>query len=91
MMGAVPGAFAYPTDSPFAAPGTGPFGRPLKRERGAKIPVIIVTGFLGAGKTTLIQAFLAHPEGAGTAVIVNELAPSGSTMLCCARRANRWR
>ncbi len=77
MMGVVPGASAYPTDLPFAAPGTGPFGRPLKRERGAKIPVIIVTGFLGAGKTTLIRAFLNHPEGAGTAVIVNEFGAVG--------------
>jgi G3E family GTPase len=49
-----------------------PFGRRLKRERGARIPVTIVTGFLGAGKTTLIRRFLGSPEGQGTAVIVNE-------------------
>jgi len=40
----------------------GPFGRRLKRERGARIPVTVVTGFLGAGKTTLIRRFLARPK-----------------------------
>ena len=55
----------------------GPFGRRLKRERGARIPVTIVTGFLGAGKTTLIRSFLASPEGQGTAVIVNEFGAVG--------------
>ena len=55
----------------------GPFGRRQKRERGAKIPVTIVTGFLGAGKTTLIRNFLATPEGAGTAVVVNEFGAEG--------------
>ena len=49
-----------------------PFGRRLKRERGARIPVTVVTGFLRADKTTLIRRFLASPEGEGTAVIVNE-------------------
>ncbi len=54
-----------------------PFGRRLKRERGARIPVTVVTGFLGAGKTTLIRRFLASPEGQGTAVIVNEFGAVG--------------
>jgi G3E family GTPase len=54
-----------------------PFGRRLKRERGARIPVTVVTGFLGAGKTTLIRRFLASPEGQGTAVIVNEYGAVG--------------
>ena len=54
-----------------------PFGRRVKRARGARIPVTIVTGFLGAGKTTLIRHFLASPEGEGTAVIVNEFGAVG--------------
>ena len=54
-----------------------PFGRRLKRERGARIPVTVVTGFLGAGKTTLIRRFLKSPEGQGTAVIVNEFGAVG--------------
>src|SRR5437660_2526941 len=55
----------------------GLFGRRLKRERGARIPVTVVTGFLGAGKTTLIRRFLESPEGQGTAVIVNEFGVVG--------------
>jgi G3E family GTPase len=39
--------------------------------------VTVVTGFLGAGKTTLVRRFLASPEGAGTAVIVNEFGAVG--------------
>jgi G3E family GTPase len=54
-----------------------PFGRRLKRERGARLPVTIVTGYLGAGKTTLVRRFLSSPEGAGTAVIVNEFGAVG--------------
>jgi G3E family GTPase len=55
----------------------GRFGRRLKRARGARIPVTVVTGFLGAGKTTLIRRFLASPEGEGTAVVVNEFGSVG--------------
>ena len=55
----------------------GPFGRQLKRERGARIPVTVVTGFLGAGKTMLLRRFLVSPEGQGTAVIVNEFGAVG--------------
>jgi G3E family GTPase len=62
---------------PFRSPTAGPFGRRLKRERGARIPVIVVTGFLGAGKTTLIRHFLGTPEGAGTAIVVNEFGATG--------------
>ena len=61
----------------FPSPIAGPFGRRLKRERGARIPVTVVTGFLGAGKTTLVRRFLSTPEGAGTAVIVNEFGEAG--------------
>jgi len=61
----------------FPSRDAGPFGRRQKRERGARIPVTVVTGFLGAGKTTLLRRFLASPEGAGTAVIVNEFGAVG--------------
>jgi G3E family GTPase len=62
---------------PFRSPTAGAFGRRQKRERGARIPVVVVTGFLGAGKTTLIRHFLSMPEGAGTAIIVNEFGSVG--------------
>jgi len=37
-----------------------------------RLPLTLLTGFLGAGKTTLINRYLQSPEGAGTAVLVNE-------------------
>lgn len=43
----------------------------------AKIPVTIVTGFLGAGKTTLIRHLLANPGGRRLAVLVNEFGTVG--------------
>src|SRR3981189_1558600 len=55
----------------------GRFGRRLRRARGAKIPVSVVTGFLCAGKTTLVRRFLATPEGEGTAVVINEFGSVG--------------
>jgi G3E family GTPase len=39
--------------------------------------VTVVTGFLGAGKTTLIRELLTKPEAANTAVIVNEFGEVG--------------
>jgi G3E family GTPase len=53
------------------------FGRRQKRPRGPRLPVIAVTGFLGSGKTTLIRALLGKPEGANTAVVVNEYGEIG--------------
>jgi G3E family GTPase len=38
---------------------------------------IVLTGFLGSGKTTLLRDFLAGPEAADTAVIVNEVGEIG--------------
>jgi G3E family GTPase len=61
----------------FPSPAAGLFGRRQKRERGPRVPVTVVTGFLGAGKTTLLKRFLATPEGAGTAVVVNEFGAAG--------------
>jgi len=57
---------------PFHSGQAGPFGRRQKYARGSKLPVTVVTGFLGAGKTTLVKQFLQTPEGRGTAVVVNE-------------------
>jgi G3E family GTPase len=54
-----------------------PFGRRQRRARGPRLPVIAVTGFLGSGKTTLIRALLDRPEGANTAIVVNEFGEVG--------------
>jgi cobalamin biosynthesis protein CobW len=43
----------------------------------ARVPCTIVTGFLGAGKTTLIRHVLAHANGRRLAVIVNEFGAVG--------------
>jgi len=40
------------------------------------IPVIIITGFLGAGKSTLIRNLLSEKHGKRIAVIMNEIGPS---------------
>jgi G3E family GTPase len=42
-----------------------------------RIPVTLVTGFLGSGKTTLINAALRSPELAKTVVVVNEFGEVG--------------
>lgn len=41
------------------------------------VPVTVLTGFLGSGKTTLIRRLLALPQAADTAVIVNEFGEIG--------------
>lgn len=56
----------------FAGRDPTPFGRRQRRVRGTRIPVTVITGFLGSGKTTLIRTLLQTPAGADTAVIVNE-------------------
>src|SRR3954452_22191607 len=61
----------------FPSQSAGKFGRRQKRERGSRLPVTIVTGFLGAGKTTLVRRFLETPDGQGTALIVNEFGAEG--------------
>jgi G3E family GTPase len=62
---------------PFSGGGIGPFGRRQRRARGARIPVTVVTGFLGSGKTTLIRELLRTPQGADTAVVINEFGEIG--------------
>ena len=42
-----------------------------------KIPATIVTGFLGAGKTTLIRHLLQHANGRRIALIINEFGDVG--------------
>ncbi|MFC4216348.1 cobalamin biosynthesis protein CobW [Pseudophaeobacter arcticus] len=42
-----------------------------------KIPVTIITGFLGAGKTTLIRHLMQNPQGKRLAVLVNEFGTAG--------------
>jgi G3E family GTPase len=61
----------------FPSRSAGRFGRRQKRVRGSRLPVTIVTGFLGAGKTTLVRQFLKTPEGRGTALVVNEFGSVG--------------
>lgn len=42
-----------------------------------KVPVTIITGFLGAGKTTLISHLIRNAEGRRLAVVVNEFGTLG--------------
>lgn len=43
----------------------------------SKIPVTVITGFLGAGKTTLIRHLMTHTKGRRLAVLVNEFGTVG--------------
>ncbi|HEY4861335.1 MAG TPA: GTP-binding protein [Xanthobacteraceae bacterium] len=43
----------------------------------ARLPVTVITGFLGSGKTSLIKHILTNQQGLCTAVIVNELSEIG--------------
>jgi Ni2+-binding GTPase involved in maturation of urease and hydrogenase len=68
----------------------------------SKVPVTIVTGFLGAGKTTLISHLIRSAGGRRLAVVVNEfgtLGVDGDILKGCAipllpggehRRACQW-
>ncbi|HKW85229.1 MAG TPA: GTP-binding protein, partial [Burkholderiaceae bacterium] len=42
-----------------------------------RTPVSVLTGFLGSGKTTVLNHLLHRPELAGTAVIINEFGSVG--------------
>ena len=41
------------------------------------IPVSVLTGFLGSGKTTMLRHLLRQPEFSRTAVIINEFGEVG--------------
>jgi G3E family GTPase len=50
----------------------------MPMEQGAcRTPIFLLTGFLGSGKTTVLNALLKAPEYANTAVIVNEFGEIG--------------
>ncbi|MBV8512016.1 MAG: GTP-binding protein [Xanthobacteraceae bacterium] len=49
-------------------------GQAVKRER---LPVTVIAGFLGSGKTTLVNHILANNAGLRAAVIVNEIGEIG--------------
>ena len=42
-----------------------------------KIPVTVISGFLGAGKTTLVRHLLQNNQGRRIAVLVNEFGEVG--------------
>jgi cobalamin biosynthesis protein CobW len=43
----------------------------------AKLPVTVITGFLGSGKTTLVRHLMQNPQGKRLAIIVNEFGDVG--------------
>jgi len=51
--------------------------RAPSRPVAARLPVTLVTGFLGSGKTTLINHILANRQGVRAAVLVNEFGDIG--------------
>ena len=42
-----------------------------------KIPIVVLTGFLGSGKTVLLNALLRQPGFADSAIVVNEFGEVG--------------
>lgn len=71
----------------------------------ARIPATVVTGFLGAGKTTLINRWLRSPTGERLGVVVNEFGQIGidgallgpgdvvefsDGCVCCAKGTELW-
>ena len=57
--------------------GTAKVAHVLRQGTGGRIPVTILTGFLGAGKTTMLNRLVTRPDMAGVAVFINELGDIG--------------
>ena len=55
----------------------------------SKIPVTVITGFLGSGKTTLIRHLLTHAHGKRIALIINEFGDLGVDATCSPAAATR--
>src|SRR3984893_10702183 len=64
-------------ESPRSPSSDNKFGESLPTTSLAKVPCTIVTGFLGAGKTTLVRHVLENAQGRRLAVIVNEFGDVG--------------
>ena len=43
----------------------------------SKLPVTVITGFLGSGKTTLVRHLMQNPQGKRLAIVVNEFGDVG--------------
>lgn len=56
---------------------TQPQGEALRKKPPAPFPLTIVTGFLGSGKTSLLNRLLSDPALAGSLVIINEFGEIG--------------
>ena len=53
-----------------------------KKNNAKKKPVIILTGYLGSGKTTVMKELLLNPNSKKIAVIVNDMADLPRTAKC---------
>src|SRR3984885_246351 len=51
----------------------GPLSKPDYRGLIVPVPILLVAGFLGAGKTTVVNHLLAHAEGRRIAAVGNDL------------------
>jgi G3E family GTPase len=52
-------------------------GSQAMQVRGVKVPISVLTGFLGSGKTTVLNRLVRHPRMARALVIINEFGEIG--------------